>query len=187
MNNTKLIFYDFTELYEIFYEFKEYLKFDLSNIKSKKDLEVEIEKFTNHLIISKNVLPNSNNQLIINLLPVSINKILGRINVEILKNNFSEKSKILIRNYRINLNSKEIIFENRLLKLTEKEIKIIIYLHKNSKAVTINELQKKIWGYNVKLETHTVETHIHRLRKKIFDFNKDKNFILSTKDGYKVF
>ena len=103
-----------------------------------------------------------------------------------LKNNFSKKSKISVGKYSINLNSKEIIYENKSLKLTEKEIKIIIYLNEKSEPITINELQKEIWGYSVELETHTVETHVHRLKKKIFDFYKDKNFILSTKDGYKI-
>ena len=52
--------------------------------------------------------------------------------------------------------------------------------------MTIDELQKEIWGYSVELETHTVETHIHRLRKKINSFFKDQNFIISTKKGYKI-
>ena len=186
MNNTKLIFYDYVELYEIFYELKQYLKFESSNIQSKEDLNIEVKKFENYLIISKQILPNLNNQLVINWLPSPISKIVDKINIEILKNNFSKKSKISVGKYKINLNSKEIIYKNESLRLTEKEINIIIYLNEKSQPITINELQREIWGYSVELETHTVETHVHRLKKKIFDFNKDENFILSTKDGYKI-
>ena len=72
------------------------------------------------------------------------------------------------------------------MKLTEKEVKIINYLNNSNKSVSINELQLEVWGYHSKLETHTVETHIYRLRKKILKkFNND-NFIISKKDGYKI-
>tara|TARA_B100001057_G_scaffold495831_1_gene595737 strand:+ start:148 stop:711 length:564 start_codon:yes stop_codon:yes gene_type:complete len=186
MNNTKLIFYDYTELYEIFYELKQFLKFELSNIENKEDLNIEAKKIDNYLIISKKIHPNLNNQLVIDLLPSSIIKIVDKINIEILKNNFLKKSKISVGKYIINLNSKEITYKNKSLRLTEKEIKIIIYLNEKSEPITINELQREIWGYSVELETHTVETHVHRLKKKILDFNKDENFILSTKNGYKI-
>ena len=67
MNNTKLIFYDYSELYEIFYELKQFLKFELSNIESKEDLNIETKKVDNYLIISKKIHPNINNQLIAHL------------------------------------------------------------------------------------------------------------------------
>ena len=72
------------------------------------------------------------------------------------------------------------------LKLTEKEVKIIIYLSKSADSVSISKLQKDIWGYNNDLETHTVETHVHRLRKKISNTFSDEQFIISTKNGYKI-
>ncbi len=74
--------------------------------------------------------------------------------------------------------------DKKVLKLTEQEIKMILYLLNSSNPVPINELQSNIWSYASNLETHTVETHIHRLRKKILEFFNDKNFILSTKNGY---
>ena len=73
-----------------------------------------------------------------------------------------------------------------MLKLTEKEANIIIYLSDSKKIVDIKQLQSKVWGYNSKLETHTVETHIYRLRKKILECFKDKNFIISKKNGYEI-
>ena len=73
-----------------------------------------------------------------------------------------------------------------ILKLTEKEISSIIFLYKAKKPVKVNELQLKVWGYQSDLETHTVETHIYRLRKKILNKFKDNNFIVSTADGYQI-
>ena len=68
--------------------------------------------------------------------------------------------------YNIDLNSREMILEKKVLKLTEKECEIIIYLSKSNKAVPVSELEENVWDYQSKLETHTVETHIYRLRKK---------------------
>ena len=75
---------------------------------------------------------------------------------------------------------------NLKLKLTEKEISTIIYLSKSTKPVSIDELQENVWSYQSDIETHTVETHIYRLRKKILDTFNDKNFIISEKNGYQI-
>jgi DNA-binding response OmpR family regulator len=72
------------------------------------------------------------------------------------------------------------------LKLTEKEINTIIYLSKSNKPVSINELQKNVWSYQSDMETHTVETHIYRLRKKILSTFNDEEFIVSKKNGYQI-
>ena len=84
------------------------------------------------------------------------------------------------------MNSREIFLNNTRLKLTEKEINTIIYLSKSNKPVSIDELQEKVWSYQSDIETHTVETHIYRLRKKILKSFDDKNFIVSQKNGYKI-
>ena len=76
--------------------------------------------------------------------------------------------------------------KNTKLKLTEKEINTIIYLSKSDKPVSINELQVKVWSYQSDIETHTVETHIYRLRKKILKIFNDNNFIISKKNGYQI-
>ena len=72
------------------------------------------------------------------------------------------------------------------LKLTEKEINAITYLLKKNEAVSINELQKNVWSYQSDIETHTVETHIYRLRKKISITFNDNEFIVSKKNGYQI-
>ena len=78
------------------------------------------------------------------------------------------------------------IMNNKNLKLTEKEINTITYLSNSNEPVSINELQKKVWSYQSDIETHTVETHIYRLRKKILNTFDDNNFIISEKNGYKI-
>ena len=75
---------------------------------------------------------------------------------------------------------------NKSLKLTEREIDIILYLNQSSNSQTIENLQKEVWGHGVTLETHTVETHIYRLRKKINEAFNNSEFIISTEDGYKL-
>ena len=78
------------------------------------------------------------------------------------------------------------ILENSKLKLTEKEVNIILYISKKLTPTSIEELQANVWEYQSGVETHTVETHIYRLRKKILNNFKDKNFIVSEKNGYKI-
>ena len=138
------------------------------------------------LIISKNNLEKTNNQMTLQGLPIRINKIIELINVQFLKNKFNLQSNINIGSYILNLNSRKIIKNNINLDLTEREINLIVYLNKSKLPVKIEELQKEVWRYSYELETHTVETHIYRLRKKIKDKFGDDQFILSLKDGYKI-
>ena len=77
-------------------------------------------------------------------------------------------------------------FENIKLKLTEKEINTIIFLSKNQNPVSVNKLEEFVWKYQSEIETHTVETHIYRLRKKILQSFNDSQFIISTKNGYQI-
>ena len=70
--------------------------------------------------------------------------------------------------------------------MTEKEINTVSYLSKSDKPISIVELQQKVWSYQSDIETHTVETHIYRLRKKILNKFNDKDFIISEKNGYQI-
>ena len=90
----------------------------------------------------------------------------------------------MIKGYELNSNSKFFSKGNLKLKLTEKEIEIIFYLNNKKVKHDVADLQKNIWGYSADLETHTVETHIYRLRKKISGLFNDEKFILSHKNGY---
>ena len=106
------------------------------------------------------------------------------ININLIRLKFNYQSKIKIEKYELNINSKFILKDNINLKLTEKEIEIILYLSSNKKKNNVLDLQKNIWGYSADIETHTVETHIYRLRKKIANKFNDENFILSDQKGY---
>ena len=109
-----------------------------------------------------------------------------KINIEFLKLQFNNQSQMKVNNYNINLNSREMLINDTKLKLTEKEINTITYLSKSNKPVSIDELQAKVWSYQSDIETHTVETHIYRLRKKILNTFNDKEFIISKKNGYQI-
>ena len=93
---------------------------------------------------------------------------------------------IKVNDYIIDFNSREMLIKDNKLKLTEKEINTISYLSKSEKPVSIDELQEKVWSYQSDIETHTVETHIYRLRKKILNTFNDKDFIISEKNGYQI-
>jgi len=187
-----VVIINFNLLYEILDEFKEILPFKIAKFENKADFINDINLNVNtSLIISKidqKLLVNKNttqkNFLNFKELPLPLNKLLELINIKLLKLKFINQSKIIIKGYELNLNSK--FFSNGYLnlKLTEKEIEIILYLNNQKKKHDVIDLQKNIWGYSTDLETHTVETHIYRLRKKISNMFKDENFILSHKNGY---
>ena len=184
MNNQNLIIYDFNELYKILDEIKKDLNINFEKI--SKDQFTELRSRSESLILTKNKITGLNNQIVFNKFPVSIFKFLEKINIEFLKKKFSEQSEIIIGVYKFNLNSREMSLEKIKLKRTEKEINSIIDLDKAKKSVKIQELQSKVWEYQSELETHTVETHIYRLRKKISKTFNDESFILSNKDGYEI-
>ena len=186
MINQNIIVYQFSSLYAILKEIEEDINFNILEISNEKSLNVAIKKFENYLVVSNKKIINTKNQLVIYDLPLNINKIIEKFNIALIKNKFVDQSKIVIHDYNIDLNSKEISFKDKKFKLTEKEIRTIVYLSKAQKVTTIDELQTEVWGYQSDLETHTVETHIYRLRKKFFNIFGDKNFISSEKNGYKI-
>ena len=181
-----LIIYKFTSLYHILEELGLNLNFDISFIDSENSLNNKIKNLNNCLIISNKKYLNITNQFVLDKNPINIFKLVEKINIEFLKIQFNSQSQIKVNNYMIDLNSREIKNNNARLKLTEKEINTIIYLSNSSTTVSINELQEKVWSYQSDIETHTVETHIYRLRKKILNNFSDKEFIISKKNGYQI-
>ena len=184
--NQNLIIYDFLVLYNILSEVKENLNFNLINISKKDFSNINFKDYKNYVLLSRNEILNVKNQININDFPVKLTQLIEKINLEFLKNRFNQQSNILIGKYKINMNSKEITLNNKNLKLTEKEINTILYIFEKKKSVNIKDLQSNVWKYQLELETHTVETHIHRLRKKIKDSFNDDNFIISSNNGYKI-
>ena len=136
--------------------------------------------------ISNKKYLNTDHQFVLDNLPINIFKLVEMINIEFLKLHFNSQSEVKVDNYTIDLNSREMLKNNTSLKLTEKEINTIIYLSKSKIPVSIDELQEKVWSYQSDIESHTVETHIYRLRKKILNTFDDNGFILSKKNGYQI-
>jgi len=161
------------------------LNLNILHVLNDDELKEKTKNLDNYVVIS-NTKQNFSNQLIIENYPINIFKFIEKLNLFFLKNKFNEQSKIIIKNYLLDLNSREIKLDNKNLKLTEKEVQTILYLSKAKKPSNINELQNKVWGYHSKLETHTVETHIYRLRKKFLNTFNDQNFIMSYKHGYQI-
>jgi Response regulators consisting of a CheY-like receiver domain and a winged-helix DNA-binding domain len=186
MNNQNLIFYQFNPLYKTLKELEQDLIFKIIESLNEKSLNIQIKNLNNYLIITKKKISKLEYQYIFDHLPIKIFKFIEKLNIEFLKKQFSDQSEIIINDYKINLNSREMLFNNTKLKLTEKEVNTIIYLFKIKKAASIDELQTKVWGYRSNIETHTVETHIYRLRKKISKIFNDDNFIISKKNGYQI-
>lgn len=186
MNIQNIIIYNFHTLYHILDELHLDLNFKIVSIDDKKTLRDKIKNFYNYLIITNNEHLDIENQIVVEDLPINILSLIEKINTQFVKLKFNSQSQIKISNYIINLNSREIFKGNIKLKLTEKEINTIIYLSKSEKPININELQKNVWSYQLDIETHTVETHIYRLRKKILNTFKDSEFIISKKEGYQI-
>ena len=207
MFKRNIIITEFNALYQILFEINDYSKFNLSktNLKdiNKVDLSSSIilSKFIykDELIFKKKINPNKiiflleNSKSVKNIndykyifIPFNINNFVEKINVQLLKKKFNDQSFIKISSYTLDLNSRIISNEVGNLKLTEKEINLILFLEKNKKPQKVSVLENEVWSYASELETHTVETHIYRLRKKIFNKFKDNNFILSKEDGYLI-
>jgi len=175
-------------LFDLLNELKNELNFEIIEIDIKF---FDLKKFSKKNCIfvtsnkNKSLKKKIENQILfLDDLPISLNKLFEKINILFLKMNFKIQSKILVKNYEINLNTRRIYLNNQFVDLTEKEIKLISHLSSNKKPSSVQDLQKNIWAYGEHLETHTVETHIYRLRKKIKNSFKDDEFILSNNQGY---
>ncbi len=199
-------------LYNIFEEIKDNLSFNVVNFdKEDKFLKLHRENkinITNSLILTKAenkdlfveknninkqnifLFYNKDNNYDINLeynslkYPIEIYSLIEEINIQLIKQKYNYQSKIKLNDYYLDLNSRNIAKKDKSLKLTEREMDIILFLNDKKKPQKINILQSQVWEYSSDLETHTVETHIYRLRKKINNKFKDNKFIISTDEGY---
>ena len=183
---------NFNSLYEILDEIKENFSFKIIKYENENDFikhcglvlksSLIVSKSNHNLLSNKDI--DEKNLLNLSDLPLPFNKLVQLINIQLIKLKFNHQSKIKIKTYELNLNSKFFFKDNLSLKLTEKEIEIILYLSETKMKHDVLDLQKNIWGYSPSMETHTVETHIYRLRKKISDKFNDENFILIHQNGY---
>ena len=187
--NIFIVNYD--SLYEILDEIKENLAFNVLKFKDVEEFLKTLKSNSDKLLICqrnniKHLLNkgiNEKNILFLDKVPLSIHEIVDLISIQLIKLRFNQQSKVNIKQYELNLNSKFFSNDTVNLKLTGKEIEIILYLN-DLKKHNVLDLQKNIWKYSADIETHTVETHIYRLRKKISDKFNDENFILSDENGY---
>ena len=181
-----LIIYKFSQLYHILKEIELDLNFNILFADNENILNDTIKNLNSYLIITAREYLNIDHQFVLNETPVNISKFVEKINIEFLKVQFNNQSEVKVNNYVIDLNSREMSAKNIKLKLTEKEINTIMFLSKSNKPVNVDELQEKVWKYQSDIETHTVETHIYRLRKKILNTFNDNEFLISKKNGYKI-
>ena len=193
MNSQTIIIYDYDDIFNILNEIKEILKFNIIYIKkTNKELTFDENKYGNFLILVKEnnnikkILPDAYSNRIVKIkkYPIKMENLIETLNIQLLKKEYNFKSEIKLEKYTLDLNSKEIKTSSKKLKLTEKEINIILFLKSKNKPQKIEVLQKEVWGYLSELETHTVETHVYRLRKKIKNVFEDEKFIISQKNGY---
>ena len=154
---------------------------------SNKDFfinKIKLERKNIFFLCQKNIKVDINHNYNVFKYPINIYNLIEKINIQLIKYKYSFQSKIRVKNYSLDLNSRTISIENKSLKLTEREMEIILFLNDCKTPQKINDLQNKVWSYSSELETHTVETHIYRLRKKISNSFQDEHFIISTDNGY---
>ena len=195
MHSQKLHIINIPELDKIIIEIKDYFNYEINYFTEKKDLIKKINedrKFLENSIIIVNQkdfssLKNKTNEKQIHCItkfPIKISNLVDQLNARLIQQNYSAQSNININKYILDINSRVLKTSDNELKLTEREIDTIIFLKNENKPVKVDVLQKKVWKYGEDLETHTVETHIYRLRKKIKETFNDDSFIQSKKDGY---
>ena len=120
------------------------------------------------------------------LLPISLPDLINKILRIITAYKFSINSALKIKNYKLDKNEKKLIRDNAYISITEREVQLIELLFNEKKSLPKNYILKKIWNYSDNADTHTVETHIYRLRKKIYTKFNDENFILNSEKGYTI-
>ena len=190
MSKSAVYILNFKDLYNIIHEIKNFFNIELFNFEDTKSI-IEYQKKRSDksfIIVTKKKFNQDciNNKQIITIdsLPLNFFTLIEKINSSLLMQQYDFQSNINIAGYKLDINSRVLSLNNNKLKLTEREIQIILFLKNQKKPINIDTLQKEVWGYSKELETHTVETHVYRLRKKLKKSFDDQNFIKSDKMGY---
>ena len=185
MNSKTLIIFEYQILFEILSEIRESLNFKIIQCDENEYNNIQFDPKVDYLVVSSKKLKNIKNLLVLENKPIKVNKFLEIVNINFLKNKFLKQSNIKIGKYNLDLNSRVISLKDKDLDLTERETNLIIFIH-DKKDVTVKDLQQSVWDYSPNLETHTVETHIYRLRKKMNEVFGDENFIINNDNGYSI-
>jgi hypothetical protein len=183
MSLKNLIIYQNKVLHNILDEISENINF---KVIYKEDVDLDFQKIENYIVITKKKISGIKNQLVFDALPLKLKKLIEIVNLTFLKQEYNFQSNIIVGKYELDLNSRILSFNGKNLDLTEMEANLILFLKKLKEPANVKSLQKKVWGHMPGLETHTVETHIYRLRKKIKDSFQDRDFIKSLKNGYQI-
>ena len=196
MVNQKLYIINLSNFYDIISELKEHIGYEISKFDNK---EIFFDKYKNESFSSENsilvvhekeynfFIKNINEEQIIKFKPpVNIFTFIENLNVRFIQRKYQDQSSVNVKDFFLDINSRELKKGKSSLKLTERETDMIFFLNNSEKPVNVETLEKEIWQYSSELETHTVETHIYRLRKKIkAEFGND-DLIKSNKNGYTI-
>ena len=194
MANQKLYIINLSNFYDIINELKENIDYELLKFENK---EIFFDQYKSKIISIENsilVVPQgeynifakkiNEDQVIKFKPPINIFKFIENLNVAFIKKKYQDQSNINVKGFSLDINSRELKKDELILKLTERETDMILYLINSKKPVKVETLEKEIWQHSSDLETHTVETHIYRLRKKIKDEFGNDDLVKSNKDGY---
>ena len=196
MVNQKLYIINLSNFYEIISELKEHVGYEISKFDNK---EIFFDRYKRQSISTENSIlivhekeydffvKNINEDQIIKFKPpVNILTFIENLNVRFIQKKYQDQSNVNVKDFFLDINSRELKKGKTSLKLTERETDMILFLNNSNKPVNVETLEKEIWQHSSELETHTVETHIYRLRKKIkAEFGND-NLIKSNKNGYTI-
>ena len=196
MFNQKLYIINLPNFYDIINELQEHIGYEVSKFDSK---EIFFDKYKKESISIENsilvvnekeynffVKDINEHQIIKFIPPVNIFTFTENLNVRFIQRKYQDQSNINVKGFFLDINSRQLKKGKSCLKLTERETDMILFLNNSKKPVNIETLEKEIWQHSSELETHTVETHIYRLRKKIkAEFGNDE-LIISNKDGYTI-
>ena len=194
MVNQKLYIINLSNFYDIIIELKDHIGYEISKFDNK---EIFFDKYKSQSISIENSIlvvhekeynffvKNINKDQIIKFKPpVNIFTFIENLNVRFIQKKYQDQSNVNVKDFFLDINSRELKKGKSSLKLTERETDMILFLNNSKKPVNVETLEKEIWQHSSDLETHTVETHIYRLRKKIkTEFGND-DLIKSDKDGY---
>ena len=196
MVNQKLYIINLSNFYDIISELKEHISYEISKFDNK---EIFFDKYKSESISIENSIlvvhekeynffvKNINEDQIIKFKPpVNIFTFIENLNVRFIQRKYQDQSSVNVKDFFLDINSRELKKGKLSLKLTERETDMILFLNNSKKPVNVETLEKEIWHHSSELETHTVETHIYRLRKKIKAEFKNGELIKSNKDGYTI-
>ena len=196
MVNQKLYIINLSNFYDVISELKEHIDYELLKFDNK---EIFFDKYKSESISIENSIlvvhetdynffvKNINEDQIIKFKPpVNIFTFIENLNVKFIQKKYQDQSNVNVKDFFLDINSRELKKGKSSLKLTERETDMILFLNNSNKPINVETLEKEIWQHSSELETHTVETHIYRLRKKIkAEFGND-DLIKSNKNGYTI-